>query len=342
MVAVVTGASGHVGGNLVRALLDRGRSVRALVHHDRRALEGLDLEIVEGDVRDPKSLRRAFEGAEVVYHAAAQISLLRNEWPLMEAVNILGTRNVAESCLSCGVRRLIHFSSIHALQQRPQGVSMDETCSLVASPRCPSYDRSKAAGEGEVLEGIRRGLDAVILNPTAFIGPYDFRPSHFGQALLAMGQGRLRALVEGGFDWVDVRDVAEGALAAEERAPKGARYILSGHWVSLREVAALVQEITGVLAGRVAFPIWLARVGAPFATAVARRRGKRPLYTSASLKALCSNPDISHARASRDLHYHPRPFRETMVDTLRWFAETGYLPAPPTLTDGDALDEEKP
>jgi dihydroflavonol-4-reductase len=335
MVVVVTGAAGHLGGNLVRALLDRGRRVRALVHQDRRALEGLDLEIVEGDVRDPRSLQRALEGAEVVYHTAAHISLLRDEWPLLEAVNVLGTRNVVEACLSSGVRRLVHFSSIHALQEPPPPACIDESCSLVAPSGCPPYDRSKAAGEREVLKGMERGLDAVILIPTAFIGPYDFRPSHFGEALLAMGRGKLPALVQGGYDWVDVRDVTQGALAAEERAPTGARYLLSGHWVSLREVAAMVEEITGTSAGRLIFPIWLARMGAPFATAFARRKGKRPLYTSASLKALCSHRMISHLRSSRDLDYHPRPFRDTLVDTLRWFAETGHLAALPQPTHYD-------
>jgi dihydroflavonol-4-reductase len=268
MTVVVTGAAGHIGGTLVRALLARGRSVRALVHRDRRALHGLDVELVEGDVCDAVSLQRALDGAEVVYHAAARISLLVNEWPLLEAVNVVGTRNVVEACRRCGVRRLVHFSSIHALRQEPLDLPVDESRPLVESDGHPPYDRSKAAGEREVRRAIAQGLDAVILNPTAIIGPYDYRPSHIGAGLLALGRGRLPALVAGGFDWVDVRDVVEGALRAEERAPKGARYLLSGHWVSMRHLASMVEAITGVRAPRFVSPLGLAYVGAPLLTAV--------------------------------------------------------------------------
>jgi dihydroflavonol-4-reductase len=338
VAVIVTGAAGLVGGNLVRALFARGRPVRALVHRDRRALEGLDVEIVEGDVRDPASLRRAFERAETVYHVAAYISLSMRDWPLLESVNVLGTRNVVEACLHCGVRRLIHFSSIHALVQEPLDVPVDESRSLVEieSRHYPPYDRSKAAGEKEVQRGMERGLDAVIVNPTGMIGPYDFRPSHFGQVLLALGQGRLPALVTGGFDWVDVRDVVAGAMQAEERAPAGARYLLSGHWASLRELAGLVAEVTGAPVPRLVFPMWMARVGVPFGTHFTRLDGEHPLYTSVSLRALRSNRRVSHQRATRDLDYRPRPLRETLADTFRWFAETGRLARLPALRSLEA------
>ncbi len=322
---VVTGATGHIGANLVRALLAQGRPVRALLHVNRRAIEGLDVEIARGDVCDLESLYRAFDGAEVVYHLAARISLSLNEWPLLEAVNVMGTRNVVEACFRCGVRRLVHFSSIHALIQEPMDVPVDESRQLVESRRCPSYDRSKAAGEKEVRKGIERGLDAVIINPTGVIGPYDFEPSYFGEALLAIACRKLPALVGGGFDWVDVRDVVVGAMRAEECAPTGAKYLLSGHWVSVPDLASFVEEITGVRAPRLVCPLWLAHVGTPFTVAFARLAGGRPFYTSDSLRALKSNRNISHERASRDLGYNPRPFRETIIDTLRWFQENDYL-----------------
>ena len=322
---VVTGATGHVGANLVRALLAQGRHVRALLHVNRQAIEGLDFEIASGDVCDPASLRQAFDGADVVYHLAARISLSMGDWPVVEMVNVTGTRNVAEACLNCGVRRLVHFSSIHAFNQEPLDITLDESRQFVESRRCPPYDRSKAAGEKEVRKGIERGLDAIIINPTAVIGPYDFEPSFFGEALLAIACRRLPALVSGGFDWVDARDVVTGAMRAEECAPTGAKYLLSGHWVSIVEVAALIEEITGVPAPRLVFPLWLAHVGTPFTTALARLAGTRPLYTGVSLRALKSNCNISHERATRDLGYNPRPFRETLADTLRWFQENGYL-----------------
>ena len=326
MTIVVTGAAGHVGGNLVRALLVRGSHVRALVHRDRRTLEGLEVETVEGDLRDPASLCRAFRGADVVYHAAGRISISTGEWPLLEQVNVVGTRNVVDACLECGVRRLIHFSSIHAFQQEPLDARLDESRPQVRPPGCAPYDRSKAAGEVEIRKGIARGLDAVILNPTAILGPYDFRPSHQGEAVLSIANGSLPALVEGGFDWVDVRDVVEAAMRAEARAPSGAQYLLSGHWVSVCEMAATIEEITGARTPRFVCPIWLAFLGVPFVAVWAWLTGKRALYTSVSLKTLrSSNQAISHERATRELGYRPRPFRETLADTLHWFAEAGML-----------------
>jgi dihydroflavonol-4-reductase len=327
MIAV-TGAAGHVGANLVRALVAQGRPVRAIVHLDRRALEGLDIEVVTADICDPASLRRAFKGAEVVYHLAARISISHDPWSRLEAVNISGTGNVVEACLSCGVRRLIHFSSIHTLTDTASDTPVDETSPLVDSRRYPSYDRSKAAAEGEVGRGIAGGLDAVIISPTAIIGPYDYKPSHFGEALLRLANGRLPALVGGGFDWVDVRDVVEGAMCAEERAPTGAKYILSGHWLSLRDVARMTEKITGVRAPGSVCPIWLARVGAPFISTFDRLARRRPLYTSVSLQALRGHRYISRQKATRELGYNPRPFRETLIDTLKWFEAAGKLSRP--------------
>jgi len=323
---VVTGASGHVGGNLVRALLKLGRPVRATLHQDKRALKGLDVEIVHCDVRDPKSLSKAFQGAEVVYHTAGYISLLMSDWSRLESINVFGTRNIVEACLACGVRRLIHFSSIHALCQEPLDSPIDENRSYADSHRYPPYDRSKAAGEKEVLKGIEKGLDAVILNPTGIIGPYDYRPSHTGQVILALARRTLPALVRGGFDWVDVRDVVQGALQAEKQAPTGARYILSGHWASAGDIAVEVARITGVRPPRFTAPLWLAEIGAPFITVYGRLTKTRPLYTAVSLKALKSNPNISHVKATQELDYQPRPFQETIRDTVHWFRENGWLP----------------
>jgi len=307
----------------VRALVPH-RSVRALVHLDRQALEGLNIEVATGDICDLDSLLKAFEGAEVVYHLAARIAISNEPWSQLEAVNVIGTRNVVEACLRCGVRRLVHFSSIHTLTDTTD-IPVDESNPLVESRRYPPYDRSKAAAEMEVYQGIERGLDAIIISPTAIIGPHDYKPSHFGEALLRLANGRLPALVSGGFDWVDVRDVVRGAMRAEEKAPVGAKYILSGHWLSLRQLAKMTEQITGVKAPSSVCPMWLARIGAPFITAFDLLARRRPLYTSVSLQALRGHRRISHQKASRELGYHPRPFRETLIDTLKWFEAAGKL-----------------
>jgi dihydroflavonol-4-reductase len=325
MTVAITGATGHIGANLVRALVDKGISPRCLVHVNCQAIDGLNVETVQGDVRNFDSLCQAFEGIEVVYHLAASISLSMADWPRLEEINVRGTANVVEACLRTGVRRLVHFSSIHALVQEPLDIPVDESRPLVDSRRYPPYDRSKAAAEIEVRRGMEKGLDTVIVYPTAVFGPYDYQPSFFGEALVAIAERKLLALVTGGFNWVDVRDVITGAMAAEAKAPAGARYLLSGHWVSMCEIAAMIEEITGVSTGKPISPLWLAYIGVPFIGVISRLRGKRPLYTNVSLKALKSNRNISHQRATRELGYQPRPFRDTLVDTLKWFQENGQL-----------------
>ena len=325
MVVVVTGASGHIGANLVRALINKGRPVRALVHNDRRALIGLDIETVEGDICDLESLNRAFAGAEVVYHLAANISLIMDDWTRLHQTNVIGTRNVVDACIQCGVKRLVHFSSIHSLVAAPDDKIISESCHLVDSKNCPPYDRSKADGEREIRKAIARGLDAIIINPTAIIGPHDYQPSHFGTVLLALANCKLPALVTGGYDWVDVRDVVEGAISAEQNAPAGAQYLLSGHYVSIRDVAAMVEKITGVPAPQFVCPIWLARAGAPFATAFNRITGKRPLFTEVSLRALDNSRLVSHEKATIEIGYRTRQFHETLLDTLQWFENSGSL-----------------
>ena len=297
-------------------------------HVNRRNIEGLDVEIIPGDVCHPDSLHKAFEGADVVYHLAARISLASNDYPVLEPINVTGVKNVVEACLDCGVRRLVHFSSIHAFIQESVGKPIDETCRLVEPKNCPPYDRTKAAGEKIVYSAIDRGLDAVIISPTAVIGPYDWEPSFLGEALLNLARGKMPALVHGGFDWVDVRDVVAGALAAEKKAPAGAKYLLSGHFASVCDLAVMVEEIMGTPAPKMVMPKWLAFVGAPFMAGFAKMTGNRPLYTSASVRALRSGQDVSHNKAARELGYKPRPLRQTIVDTFEWFHESGYLGRP--------------
>jgi dihydroflavonol-4-reductase len=329
---LVTGAAGLVGANLVRLLLGQGREVRAIIHSDRRGLAGLDVETIQADVRDLTTLERAMAGVEVVYHLAGAISLAMDSGPEMEAVNVLGTQNVVEACLSRGVRRLVHFSSIHALCQEPLNQPVDETrpfvdvqCSETSLKQIPPYDRSKARGEREVQAGMARGLEAVILQPTAMLGPFDFKPSHQGQALIQLAQGRLPALVQGGFDWVDVRDVVAGALCAEQVAPPGRSYLLSGHWHTVRQVADLAASVTGRSAPLITVPLGLAEAFAPLMVLLGRFNGIHPIYTRVTLRALRSNRQVSHDRAASELGYTVRPLAETVGDTLTWFQENGYL-----------------
>lgn len=318
----VTGASGHIGANLVRELLGRGYQVVVLVRQSSRALDGLDVTRVDGDVLDSSSLCRAFSGAGQVYHLAAHISIRSGESEKLERINVEGTRNVLTACQSAGVATLVHFSSIHALRLEPldQPVTEDNPLLGERTSRGADYDYSKARADRLVRQNQSGSLSTRIIYPTAVLGPNDFRQSLFGQAILKMAQGRLPALVAGGFDWVDARDVAWGAVEAAEKGADKDRFILSGHYLSMREVAAVISELTGVAAPGLTCPAWLAGVFAPLMGAWARLRRETPLYTRDSLAVLNTNKVMSHARAAAELAYQPRPFRESIADTLFFYS----------------------
>jgi dihydroflavonol-4-reductase len=333
MIAAVTGGSGHLGGNLVRALLAEGRRVRCLVRRDRRALEGLPVEMVEGEIFDPEALRRLLAGAGTLFHLAGRISVAGAEHGLVERTNADGVRSVVRACLSAGIRRLVHVSSIHAFATDPDGGIIDETRPLALGPQDMPYDRSKAHGQLAVLEGVQSGLDAVIVNPGAIVGPYDFKPSRMGEVFLDIYHRRLPALLDGGYNWVDARDVAAGALAAERRGRTGECYLLTGHWVHICEVSALIARLTGRRTPTWATPLWLAMLASYGSLAWGRLRGKTLKFTPGAVRSIQMHRHISHAKATRELGYQPRPFEQTVRDTLAWFAEAGLLEEPFTLSE---------
>ena len=327
-VRVITGASGQIGGVLTRALADRygpGR-IRAIYRERRGTAADLDIAWVNGDILDKESLLAAFAGAGTVFHLAALVSIGAVRAQDFHRTNVLGTRNVVEAALECGVRRLVHVSSIHAYDQHPLNEVLDESRRPADSPRDAPYDRSKAAGEAEVRRGIDRGLDAVILNPTSVIGPWDGAPSHMGQFFLDLHRRRIPALIAGGYDWVDVRDVVAAAIAAETQARCGENYLVSGHWHTVRELAELSRQAAGVAVPRLQFPVFVARSWAPCQVVLDRCRGRRPLYTPVSVRVMAhGNRRISSTKARTELGFHPRPLAESIRDTYRWFDEHGML-----------------
>ena len=325
MIAAVTGACGHTGANLVRALLERGCVVRATVRSDTRALEGLDVERVPADVLDLSSLRKAFRRVEVVYHLAARISLVARDLNRMYEVNVNGTKNVLRACRAAGVRRLVHFSSIHALDSRPKRGTITESRPLVEGRGTLPYDWTKAQAEREVLKAVSEGLDAVIVNPTAILGPYDFKVSSLGKLLVSLYHRRIKALVKGGFNWVDARDVVEGAIRAEKNGRRGQRYLLGGTWCTLKELALLVEEITGRRAPRFVSPTWLALACVPFTALASKAFGTEPLYTPGSILTVRNHRYISYGKAEKELGYRARPLRETVRDAVGWLQTAGFL-----------------
>jgi len=325
VTTAITGASGHVGAALSRALLEAGEQVRLLVHEDTRALEGLAAHRVRADLTDPDSLRRAFQDVEVVYHLAASISLDGRHVELLRRVNIEGTRNVLQACRSCRVRRLIHFSTIEALSDLNPQKPTDENNPLADPNNTTLYGWTKAESERLVLEAAADGLDAVIIAPTAILGPFDCKPSHLGKSLLDLYHNRLPALIRGGFNWVDVRDVVAGSLAAQQRAGRGERYILSGSWRSLPEMAVLVQKITGRKTPRLALPVRLARGASRIAGVLPGLSSKYPAFTPDALLAISKHRGVSCEKARLELDYNPRPIEVTLQDTFQWFREQGFL-----------------
>ena len=255
----ITGATGHVGSNLVRQLVARGDTVRALTRNpDPVELRGLSVEKVAGDVSSGQGLDALLDGAELVFHLAAQISIVGPMNGLVHKVNVDGARNVAAAAKRAGVRRMVHCCSVHVFEPAPFHEPTDEARARVQRGEAPAYDVSKAEGEAVVRQAVAEGLDAVIVHPSGVMGPYDFKPSRMGHVLLKLYRRRLPALLAGGFDWVDARDVSAGMLAAAERGRTGESYLLTGHYRTVAQVADVAQSITGV-PGRA----WCAPSGSP-------------------------------------------------------------------------------
>ena len=325
---VVTGATGHVGNVLLRSLAaEGGAELRALVRPggSSASIADLGVEVVEADVRRYDSLLQAFRGADVVFHVAGIVSIAGGGFKRLQETNVGGTRNVLAACREAGVRRLIYTSSVHAFVDWPVGTCLEET--TVIDPlrvRAP-YAKTKAEATLLVLDATKQGLDAVVVFPTGIIGPHDFRPSDTGQLVLECSRGRLKASVPGAYNFVDVRDVAQGLMAAAKKGRAGEGYILAGHEITVGDLLQSVELITGVPAPSLCLPLGFVRALSFLFPAYYWITRERPLFTTYSLDVISSNCFMSHEKADRELGFSPRPFRETMEDTLRWFRGQGSL-----------------
>jgi dihydroflavonol-4-reductase len=309
----------------VPLLRDRGHDVRALVFDAPEVHDGLDIETVNGSVLDPEALRRLMTRAEVVFHLAAVISVQGDPDGRVAAVNVGGTRNVVEAAIDCGVKRLVHVGSIHAFDLTRRDGPIDETSPRVGE-RGAAYDRSKNEGEKEIRRGIDRGLDAVIVNPTGILGPLDYRPSLMGRSLLDLHHRRIPTRIDGGFDWIDVRDVAAGAISAAERGRTGENYILSGSWRSITQIAGVTERVTGVPCPRWKVSVAMARRCLPITGLLSRLFGLPPV-TGESLAALEANSEISSAKAREELGFTARPPEQSIMDAYACFRDRGLLAA---------------
>jgi dihydroflavonol-4-reductase len=262
---------------------------------------------------------------DIVYHLAAKIDLSPNKDPMMYPINVDGTRKVVDACLA-GNLRLVHTSSHHALVREPLDQPLTEEKPLALDETC-QYHRSKAIGETIVLDACERGLDAVIVNPGSMVGPYDYEPSMIGAALIDMYFGRVPVLLDLLSDYVDVRDVADGMIAAAERGRRGERYLLTGDVIPIMEMVSLFGELTGAQVPTRALPLWVGWVLLPFALLGSALSKKEPFITADILRASVSNEVVSRGKAERELGYSTRSLRDSLGDAVAWYRERGWLDA---------------
>ena len=324
MKVAVTGASGHIGNCLVKELKKHGAEIKVLVYNSSNDPHEMDVELIRGNLLEPESLVNLCEGVDVVFHLAAQIAIENKSSEQVYETNVTGTKNMIKAANHSRVRKFIHFSSIHAFQIGSPDQLLDESRSLVKSNKI-IYEFTKAEGEREVMKAVKEGLNAVILNPTAVIGPFDYKGSLLGQALLKIYQNKLPFMVSGGYNWVDVRDVVSASINAIESGRKGENYILSGEFCTLQELSAMISKISGCKIP-VIVPVSLARLACPFFKVYSSVTNTQPLYTNQSLDILVNSPsNISNAKARRELGYEPQPLEQTLRDTFNWYKEKKLL-----------------
>ena len=324
MKIAVTGASGHIGSNLCPELLKLNYDFRMLRYRNQ-VYESASTEVVDGDITDRDSLDPLVKGVNVVIHLAAKISISNHDRELTFKVNDVGTRNVVDACLAHGVRRLIHFSTIHAYNPHPLNETLNETREFVTTGGS-AYDLSKVAGEKYALAAMSKGLEVVVLTPTSIFGPNDNQPSLLGSAIMDIYNGKIPALVPGGYDFAFVKDVVRGIITSIDKGRNGEKYLLSGHYLSVKELAYKIGAIGQVKVPQSVLSSFLLKMLLPIFQLQSRLLNKPPIFTRESLKALLeSNPFISSEKATLELGYRKTPADKALKETLEWFSNNDKL-----------------
>ncbi|NLJ41530.1 MAG: NAD-dependent epimerase/dehydratase family protein [Clostridiales bacterium] len=326
MTYIVTGAAGHLGSHIVKALLKRGERVHAFLLEGEKMPDfiGADpnLLLFEGDVRNRGSLEPLFSGSgDTSYtfiHCAGIISITQKKNPFIHEVNVGGTKNVIDVCKEHGVERLVHVSSVHAIPLLPKGQIMDEISSFDPDKVTGQYAKTKAEATQLVLDAAKDGLDAVVVHPSGIIGPNAQGKGNILSMLKNLVRGRFRVAIHGGYDFVDVRDVADGILRAAQRGKKGECYILSNRFISLKEFFDTFTGKAGLKPLKVYLPLFMAKIAAPFAELYYSLARKTPVLTGYSLMVLSENSLFSHEKATRELGYKTRKLGDTMRDMALW------------------------
>jgi dihydroflavonol-4-reductase len=325
---LVTGASGFVGSAVARIARERGFDVRVVIRKtsSRQNLEGLDAEVVIGDMRDETSMRAAMKGVRYLLHVAADYRIWARDPGEIERANLEGTEATMRAALAEGVERIVYTSSVATLKVSPAGEIVVETKPAQAHQTIGAYKRSKVLAERAVERMVANdGLPAVIVNPSTPIGPRDVKPTPTGRIIVEAATGKIPAFVDTGLNLVHVDDVANGHFLALERGVIGERYILGGENLSLQQMLA---DIAG-LAGRKPPTIKLPR-GPLYPLALgaelyAKFSGKEPFVTVDGLRMSKNKMYFTSAKAERELGYRARPYGEGLSHALDWFRANGYL-----------------
>lgn len=333
MNALVTGASGFLGANVVRALRAEGDRVRALVRptSDRRALEGCEVDVVVGDVLDADSVRRAVEGCDVVFHVAGDYRLWAPDPSQLYRINVEGTRTVLETCVQVGVARVVYTSSVGTLGIPRDGRPGTESTPVSLRDMVGPYKRSKFLAERVAEEYAGQGLPVVIVNPSNPIGPWEVKPTPTGQMIVDFLHGRMIATLDTGLNLVHVADVARGHILAARHGRVGDKYIL-GHWNgSLTEIFGLLAQITGLRAPRFQAPYRLVWVAALLDEGRARATGRPPRVPLTGVRMARKRMYFSADKAVSELGLPQTAVIEALRDAVAWFVAHGYAAAPPAL-----------
>lgn len=325
---LITGASGFVGAAVARTALAAGHKVRALVRatSSRTNLADLNVELAEGDMRDPEAVARAMAGVRYLFHVAADYRLWAPDPDEILRTNCDGTRNLMQAALKAGVERVVYTSSVATIAIPADGAPGDETRALTMDKAIGAYKRSKVAAE-EIVKAmiVNEGLPAVIVHPSTPIGPRDVKPTPTGRIIVEAAMGRMPGYVDTGLNLVHVDDVAAGHLAALEKGEIGAHYILGGANVRLAEMLADIAALTGRRPPKINVPRRLLYPLAAIVEAQARLTGREPFLTLDGLRMAKYLMFFSSAKAERELAYRPRPYKQGLEDALAWFGTHGYL-----------------
>ena len=331
MTTLVTGGTGFVGAAVARHLLEAGQEVRVLArpNSDRRNLAGLDLEVFEGDLLDPQSLKGAVQGCRALYHVAADYRLWVPQPEAIYKINVEGSRDLLRAAGEAGVSQMVYTSSVATLGLYKDGTPADETTPVALGDMIGHYKRSKYLAEQEVKRLIAdEGLPVVIVNPSTPIGPRDIKPTPTGRMILEAAAGRMPAFVDTGLNVVHVDDVARGHLLAFERGEIGERYVLGGTNMTLAEILGVIAELVGRKPPRVKIPHDLILPLAVGAEAWARLRGPgapEPFVTVDGIKMAKKRMFFTSRKAEAALGYDARPPRDALADAVAWYREQGQL-----------------